>query len=127
MAVLTADLIGRLRDENSPQTRRDTVVLVAAEFAGPDLTESGRELAEAWQQAVAARAIVTEPVSDALVDYGSGRVVNTLVHNPGAKIADDTTAKVIDNFANSEAVMGGLAERPSLPPALAMWMPCWPG
>lgn len=187
MAQLTADLITRLREDDSPEVRRETVTLLTTEFNHPDLQPGEQRLAEAifrimvrdadvgvrralaeglkdnpavpaelaltlardvaevavpmlhysivfsdkelveiarsqpeaWQQAVARRASVSAPVSEALVDKGSESVVVTLVRNQGAIISEGTSNKVIDRFSQSEAVMTGLVQRPSFPPNLA--------
>ncbi|MFP6772226.1 MAG: DUF2336 domain-containing protein [Alphaproteobacteria bacterium] len=187
MAQLTADLITRLREDDSPEVRRETVTLLTTEFNHPDLQPGEQRLAEAifrimvrdadvgvrralaeglkdnpavpaelaltlardvaevavpmlhysivfsdkelveiarsqpeaWQQAVARRASVSAPVSEALVDKGSESVVVTLVRNQGAIISEGTSNKVIDRFSQSEAVMTGLVQRPSFPPKLA--------
>ncbi len=187
MAQLTADLIRRLREEDTPELRRETVTLLTKEFSKPDLQPGEQRLAEAifrimardadvgvrralseglkdnpslppelamtlardvaevavpmlhyslvftddelieiarsqpeeWQMAVARRQTVNAPVSDVLVDVGSENVVVTLVRNRGAELSDDTSNKVIDKFSDSEAVMTGLAQRPSFPPKLA--------
>jgi uncharacterized protein (DUF2336 family) len=47
MAQLTADLITRLREEGSPQVRRETVTLLTAEFNAPDAQPAEQRLAEA--------------------------------------------------------------------------------
>lgn len=46
MAQLTADLITRLREEDSPKVRRETVTLLTKEFSQPDLQPSEQKLAE---------------------------------------------------------------------------------
>lgn len=46
MAQLTADLITRLREDNSPSVREETVALLAAEFNQPDLQPGEQQLAE---------------------------------------------------------------------------------
>ncbi|MBT3332963.1 MAG: DUF2336 domain-containing protein [Rhodospirillaceae bacterium] len=46
MAQLTADLITRLREEGSPEVRRETVALLTNEFCAPDALPSEQRLAE---------------------------------------------------------------------------------
>ncbi|MFP6708485.1 MAG: DUF2336 domain-containing protein [Alphaproteobacteria bacterium] len=187
MAQLTADLITRLREDGSPEVRRETGTLLTTEFNQPDLQPGEQRLAEAifrimvrdtdvgvrralaeglkdnpavpaelamtlardvvdvavpmlhysivfseekligiahsqpeaWQQAVARRASVPAPISEALVEKGSEAVVVTLVHNQGAMISEDISDKVIDRFSQSSAVMTGLVLLPSFRPNLA--------
>ncbi|MDA1098002.1 MAG: DUF2336 domain-containing protein [Proteobacteria bacterium] len=187
MAQLTADLITRLRENGSPDVRRETATLLTREFSKPDLSPTEQRLAEAifrvmvrdtdvavrralaeglkdnpavpselamtlardvaevatpmliysvvftdaelieiarsqpgaWQQALACRKSIPAAVSDALVEAGSESTVKTLVRNPGAELSDETSNKVIDRFAYSEAVMAGLIERPNFPARLA--------
>lgn len=47
MAQLTADLITRLREDRSPEVRRETATLLADEFNKPDLPPTEQRLAEA--------------------------------------------------------------------------------
>ncbi|MBT7759723.1 MAG: DUF2336 domain-containing protein [Rhodospirillaceae bacterium] len=187
MTELTSDLIRRLREDDTPEVRREAAASLTAEFGRSDLEPGEQRLAEAifrimvrdadqgvrralaeglknnpnvpteiamtlardvaevavpmlhystvftddeliqivrsqpeaWQQAVARRERVAAPVSDALVDTGSEPVVVILVENRGAVISDITSAKVIDRFADSEAVMSGLIRRPNFPLLLA--------
>ena len=88
-------------------------------FSEEELIDIARSQPEAWQQAVARRASVPAPISEALVEKGSEAVVVTLVQNQGAMISEDTSNKVIDRFSQSSAVMTGLVQRPSFPPNLA--------
>ena len=47
MANLTAELITRLREDDSPDVRRETVAVLTAEFNQPDLHPGEQRLAEA--------------------------------------------------------------------------------
>ncbi len=47
MANLTGDLVQRLTDEQSPDARIETAVAVTEQFGEAELTETGREIAEA--------------------------------------------------------------------------------
>jgi uncharacterized protein (DUF2336 family) len=46
MAQLTAELISRLRDENSPSVRQETLALLTTEFNQPAPQPSEQQLAE---------------------------------------------------------------------------------
>ncbi|MEX2650470.1 MAG: DUF2336 domain-containing protein [Alphaproteobacteria bacterium] len=88
-------------------------------FTDEDLVEIVRSRPAAFQVAVAGRERVSEAVAGALVEHGDEAVVTTLVRNPGAEVTERVGAKIIDLFSGCEVVMDGLAERPSLPLALA--------
>jgi uncharacterized protein (DUF2336 family) len=68
-----------------------------------------------YQVAVAARAEVSEAVSDALVATENEKVVERLVTNDGAKIADNALAKVLDRFGHIERISHPMATRSVLP------------
>jgi uncharacterized protein (DUF2336 family) len=72
-----------------------------------------------YQVAVAARPIVSEAVSDALVATNNEAVVTRLVSNDGAVIKEETLSKVLDNFGHLESVVTPMAGRATLPVAAA--------
>lgn len=74
---------------------------------------------EARHLAIAAREIVPEKISDALVEKGNEKVVATLVKNEGAQIAENTFTKIVERHAGSEAIVQSMIERGSLPIAVA--------
>ena len=84
-----------------------------------DLLELVQSSGEDLQSAVAGRADVTTSVADALADTGSEKVVATLVANESADIGDDTYAKVLTTFKDSDAVKSPLASRKNLPLGVA--------
>ena len=66
------------------------------------------------QIAVAKRKIVSETVSDALVDAGNAKVVGTLLANHDAEIADRSYGKVLDRFPADNRIHELVIERPTL-------------
>lgn len=80
-----------------------------------DLIEIVRNHGASKQKAVANRSTVSEGVADALVDTGNEEVVTTLVANDGAKIAEPSLQKVLDNFGGNEALSDLMARRSTLP------------
>ena len=66
-------------------------------------------------QAVARRPHVSEQLADALVDTRDEGVVATLVANKGARLAESTLNRVVDEFGESERVGKPLSQRPDLP------------
>lgn len=83
------------------------------------LVEIVKSRSEEHRVAIAARAIVREPVSAAIVDHAEVRAVSTLAANAGADIAEQTMARAVERFGDEEAVAMPLADRPSLPLAIA--------
>lgn len=72
-----------------------------------------------YQVAVAGRMVVSERVSDALVDTQNEDVVARLVANDGAKITEQTMTRVLDDFGHVKRISNPMAERSVLPLAVA--------
>ncbi|AVM74651.1 DUF2336 domain-containing protein [Magnetospirillum gryphiswaldense] len=84
-----------------------------------DLIEIVKSQGAEKQVAVAKRAHVSAGLADALVDTHNESVVATLVGNDGAEIAEATLQRVVDEFAQSDAVGGPLVSRRTLPVTVA--------
>lgn len=101
----------------------DSVALPIVQFSEAldenDLLEIVREHDESRQVAVAARADVTESISEAIVDSGSEEAVATLVGNESADIGDSTLERVSDEYGESERVQEPLVKRSELPMRVA--------
>lgn len=67
------------------------------------------------QRAIARRDLLSEAVSDALVDTRRKDVVEELLANEGADIAEDSYAKLLDAFADDPEIQELLVDRPMLP------------
>jgi uncharacterized protein (DUF2336 family) len=72
-----------------------------------------------FQQAIATRPEVSNPVSGALVERGTEAAVGALIRNPGANMGEDQLGRAVDRFQDSVNVMGAVAERPGLPLTVA--------
>lgn len=70
------------------------------------------------QEAIAARATVSEKVSEALISSGSEKVVARLMDNAGAKISEPSMNKAVDRFSASDLVKEKMVMRPVLPVAV---------
>lgn len=68
--------------------------------------------------AIAGRKVVTEKISEALINTRSEKVVGQLMQNKGAEVSEDSFTKVVKNHSNSELVIGSMVERGSLPVAV---------
>ncbi|MBB4630517.1 DUF2336 domain-containing protein [Sphingosinicella soli] len=95
-------------------------ILKASDLLDDDmLIEIVKSRSEDHRVAIAARAIVREPVSAAIVDHAEVRAVATLAANAGADIAESAMSRAVDRFGADETVAMPLADRPSLPLAIA--------
>lgn len=124
------DLAARLADV--PSAPKDVIVQLAndeIEVARPILEGSAalgeeeliaivKQRGAEHQRAVAARASVSEKVSDVLVDRGDSETLRTLVGNSGAEISRNTMEKVIVRAEGDEDLHAPLLERGDLPPDL---------
>jgi uncharacterized protein (DUF2336 family) len=113
----------------SPNVPRDVVLGLASDVAAvatpmlqsssvlsdADLIDIVRRHGAAHQVAIAQRATVSAEVADALADTHDETVVATLVGNEGASLRETTLQKVLDEFADSEAVHKPMVMRRSLP------------
>ena len=84
-----------------------------------DLIEIVRTQSADRQIAIAERPVVSENVSDAIVDYGNGDAVVSLVSNPGAQISGATLVKVVDKHGDDERIHEPLVHRENLPVLVA--------
>ena len=88
-------------------------------FSDADLIAIIAENGTETQIAVARRASVPEPVSEALVRHGNEEVVAELVGNGGAQISDSTFGEIAERHGGSARVAEALAVRPKVPVAIA--------
>lgn len=70
-------------------------------------------------KAIARRSVVTEAVSDALVDTKNEEVVATLVSNEGAKLSEKTLNRVVDEYGHNKKISDPMALRQKLPLTVA--------
>ncbi|MGY8991079.1 MAG: DUF2336 domain-containing protein [Rhodospirillales bacterium] len=96
-----------------------SVALPVLEFSevltDDDLVEIIKSQGEEKQIAIAGRKLVSENVSQALVETDNESVVTTLVSNDGAMLTEDSLAQVVKSLGSSEAVQAALVTRPLLP------------
>ncbi len=84
-----------------------------------DLIDIVRTKPLTYANAIASRAKVSTKVSDALVDTGDKVVVERLVRNDGAEIAEPTLVKVLDRFGHVQEIVQPMAAREQLPLKIA--------
>ncbi|HSR72956.1 MAG TPA: DUF2336 domain-containing protein, partial [Kiloniellales bacterium] len=137
---LAEDAIDLVRQELSRAVRhskslpRDVAMRIAHDFdsiACPflEVTEVFSEVD--WQQlvltvsrsarvAIARRPDLTEDVVGTLLQVGDAVVAETLAGNTRAPLSDPACRLIMDRFADSPWVLESLADRPSLPPEIAL-------
>jgi uncharacterized protein (DUF2336 family) len=71
------------------------------------------------QIAIAARPMVSQTVSAAVVATGNAAAVTTLVTNEGANIGEDAMADALDRYAEFDTIKSGLVGRAELPITIA--------
>jgi len=84
-------------------------------LADSDLIEIVAKQESTRQLAVARRRRISGDVADALADTGDEEVVSTLMANDGAEIRDATFDRVLDKYAESEAIKTPMVQRSALP------------
>ncbi len=84
-----------------------------------DLIDIVRSQGSAKRAAVAARARVSGPVADAVVDSHDEAAVAALVANQGVDFSQGTLERVVEQFGEDDAIGGLLAERQGLPVTVA--------
>jgi uncharacterized protein (DUF2336 family) len=84
-----------------------------------DLIQIVRQGAVAKQEAIGARAGVSETVADALIATAPETAVAALMRNATAKISEYGLGRAVERFADSDPVKEGMVLRKHLPPALA--------
>ena len=95
-------------------------ILAKSEVLGDnELIEIVRQRTMEHQLAIALRAIVSEEVSNALVEAGNEKVVTTLIRNQGAKIAEDTMEVLVKRSFTIVGYQEPLTFRNDLSPRLA--------
>ncbi len=121
-------LAERLKD--NPQVPRDIVLHMAHDVesvAVPVLSAttvlSDADLVSIVEQspdmakliAISARKLVSERVSDALVETRYAQVMQTLLGNEGASISERALDKIVTDFSSHEDVIEALIKKPRLP------------
>jgi uncharacterized protein (DUF2336 family) len=83
-----------------------------------NLVEIARTKGQEHLLAIAARAQVSETVTDALVERGDAHVTHKVVSNNGARLSELGFVKVVHEARTDEALASTLATRKDVPPEL---------
>lgn len=90
-----------------------------------DLIALVRGGSPAKQTSIAARAHLSDTVSDAPIAHAHELAVVTLMANPTARISDDSLDKAVTRFANSDIVKKSMVTGGHLPMSWRNGLPCW--
>lgn len=114
------DLILLLADDTIEVAR--PLILRSALLTEADVLRMIAECGLAHHEAIAARAYIGEPVTEALAASEAESVLQTLVRNVTAKISAATFETLVEKSRNIGSLQSPLVERPDLPPRLATKM-----
>jgi uncharacterized protein (DUF2336 family) len=99
----------------------EPVLHYCATLTDSDLLEIVASRSESWAlAAVARRARVSAPVSDAIIDKGDAEATSVLLDNSGAIIDEPALERIVETAAERREWQGKLAARPGLPPRFAV-------
>ena len=97
----------------------DTVALPMLKFSDvlgdEDLMEIVGTSNSAKQTAIAQRQGVSNKVAEALIDTGNETAVARLIANETARLTEKTLDRVVEDYADSDAVSDSMSRRPNLP------------
>ena len=95
------------------------VLLKSEVLHDAELIEIVRHRAMEHQVAIAMRPLVSERVSDALVETENDKVVTTLLENDGARISETTMEQLVETSRHKQSYQQPLVRRHDLPARLA--------
>jgi uncharacterized protein (DUF2336 family) len=91
----------------------------------PQLIEIIRNRSLEHQLGITMRANISESVSDAIVEAGHETVIESLLQNQGAEIAQDTMTHLVEQAQRVDSFQNPLVRRNDLPKDLAARMYWW--
>ncbi|MBV8060605.1 MAG: DUF2336 domain-containing protein [Alphaproteobacteria bacterium] len=104
---------------NDVESVASPILTYSSILTDEDLTAIVHKGDEAKHAAIASRAIVSEKVSEALIDKGSEKTVARLMENNGAVINTPSMNKAVDRFSESNLVKEKMVKRDTLPAVVA--------
>jgi uncharacterized protein (DUF2336 family) len=113
----------------APDLPREVLLALARDVAGvaapvlehsrllgeDDLLPIAQDGSTAHRFAIAARALISGPLSEALVRFGERTVIQRLIANDGATISEMTLHRLLDKFPDVPAIGEGIGRRRLLP------------
>jgi uncharacterized protein (DUF2336 family) len=67
------------------------------------------------QVSISRRKVISEGVTEALIDTENADVVDTLLHNSGANLSEEGLGQIVEKFSDKEEIMMAMIERETLP------------
>ena len=113
-------------DTAPPQTIRTLAFDDIIEVAGPVLTQSmrlddatlienARSKSQAHLMAISRRKVLSDAVTDVLVQRGNDEVVHSTVNNPGAELSERSFTRLVNRAEGDDELATCLGLRPSIP------------
>jgi uncharacterized protein (DUF2336 family) len=113
-------------DTAPPQTIRTLAFDDVIEVAGPVLTQSmrlddatlienARSKSQAHLMAISRRKVLSDAVTDVLVQRGNDEVVHSTVNNPGAELSERSFTRLVNRAEGDDELATCLGLRPSMP------------
>ncbi|MFN3350634.1 DUF2336 domain-containing protein [Pseudorhodoplanes sp.] len=114
------------RPDAPPKTVRtlafDNSIAVAApmlmrseRLTDADLIENARTKSQEHLQAITQRSVLSEPVTDALIDRGNSRVIQLVAQNAGARFSDNGFGRLVSKAAHDEGLARYVGSRRDIP------------
>jgi uncharacterized protein (DUF2336 family) len=91
------------------------VLTQSERLADPDLVENASTKSQAHLYAISRRRILSEAVTDVLVDRGDQRVVRSVAENAGARFSDQGFGKLVTRAGDDEHLAETLGRRGDIP------------
>ncbi|MET0868903.1 MAG: DUF2336 domain-containing protein [Pseudorhodoplanes sp.] len=91
------------------------VLIRSEQLTDRDLVENAKTKSLDHLYAITQRRSLSEPVTDALVERGDGRVVQLVVKNAGARFSERGFGKLVSKAANDEALARYVGARQDIP------------
>ena len=106
-------LIQRLANDEAEVA--DKVLRVSPVLTEADLIGVIRNRGQAHMRAVSSRALVSEALSDAIVEHGDDETLGTLLRNDGARLSRAASETAVERAKGNPALHAAAVERKSLP------------
>jgi len=91
------------------------VLVNSPQLTDQDLVENVHTKSQSHMEAITRRQNLSEPVTNALIENGNGRVVRLVVKNPGARISDGGFVKLVHQASNDEGLTRYVGARRDIP------------
>lgn len=107
-------IIGRLSRHNDIEIA-EPVLAQSSVLTDHDLAQIAKTKSQAHLHAIAGRALLSEPITEILVERGDAKVAGKVAGNAGARFSRWTLAKVVQRAEQDDSVALAVANRIDLP------------